>query len=232
MKKINAIGYIRVSTFLQAAEGISLDAQKEKIKQWADLNDAILIKIYTDNGISGTKDNRPGFQAAFEAAIKYEAAFVVYSLSRFCRTTKDTIRYSDQLRKAGANLVSISEQIDTTTAAGKMVFRLMAVLNEFEVDQISERTKAALNYRKSQGKKLGGDVPYGYRADSGGVLSKNPEEQKIIKEIMNKLGSGDNYSQIARYLNGKEYPTKKGSKWYPQTVKNVIGYQLSLKNSG
>jgi len=118
------------------------------------------------------------------------------------------------------------------TLVKAQIQQLTKKVNEFEVDQISERTKAALNYRKSQGKKLGGDVPYGYRADSGGVLSKNPEEQKIIKEIMNKLGSGDNYSQIARYLNGKEYPTKKGSKWYPQTVKNVIGYQLSLKISG
>jgi len=76
---------------------------------------------------------------------------VVYSLSRLSRSTKDTLQIAEKLDKAGADLVSLSEQIDTTSASGKMVFRLMAVLNEFERDQISERTSAALQHKKAKG---------------------------------------------------------------------------------
>lgn len=218
-----AIGYVRVSTFRQADEGISIDAQKQKIKQWCDLNNAKLLEIFSDNGISGSSNNRPGFQAALDAAIKHQGIFVCYSMSRFYRGTIQTLRLTEQLEKAGADLVFINEQIDTCSPGGKMVFRIMAALNEFEVDQIRERTKMALDYRKSQGKKLGGDVPFGYDADSEGYLSENPTEQNVIKIIRKQLGShGLNYSQMAAYLNKNKHLTKRGLKWYPQTVKNVV----------
>jgi site-specific DNA recombinase len=65
----------------------------------------------------------------------------VYSLSRLARSTKGTLAIPDRLQKADADLVSLSEKLDTNSAAGKMVFRMLAVLEEFESDQISERTK-------------------------------------------------------------------------------------------
>ncbi|MEE9311133.1 MAG: recombinase family protein [Planctomycetota bacterium] len=79
----------------------------------------------------------------------------VYSLSRLCRSTKDAINISEQLDKSGADLVSLSERLDTTSASGKMIFRMLAVLSEFERDQISERTKAALAHKKSLGQRVG-----------------------------------------------------------------------------
>src|SRR6185295_927090 len=107
-------------------------------------------------------DNRPALQAALEAACRGKAALVVYSLSRLARSTRDAIGMSERLHKAGADLVSLSERIDTTTAAGKMVFRMLAVLAEFERDQIAERTKGALSHMRNQGKRISGKIPYGY----------------------------------------------------------------------
>lgn len=130
-----AIGYVRVSTEDQATEGVSLDAQKAKLAAWCLAND------YELSG--GRADNRPGLQSAIEEACKTKSALVVYSLSRLARSTKDTIAIDEQLDKAGADLVSLSEKIDTTSAAGKMIFRMLAVMAEFEKDQISERTKMA-----------------------------------------------------------------------------------------
>lgn len=69
-------------------------------------------------------------------------------MSRLARSTRDAITTSERLDKAGAALVSLSEKIDTTTAAGKMVFRMLAVLAEFERDQISERTTTAMQHKK------------------------------------------------------------------------------------
>lgn len=129
-----AIGYIRVSTEQQAEEGVSLAAQKAKIAAWCEINDYELANVFVDAGISGkSMDKRQGLRDAL-AAVKKGGVLVVYSLSRLARSTKDTLAISEQLGKAGADLVSLSEKIDTTGAAGKMMFRMLAVLAEFERD--------------------------------------------------------------------------------------------------
>jgi len=112
MKK--AIGYLRVSTAGQATDGVSLDAQRERIEAWAKAHDFELLGIQRDAGISGGKaSNRPGLQKALDLACKERAALVVYSLSRLARSTRDALEISARLDKAGADLVSLSESIDT-----------------------------------------------------------------------------------------------------------------------
>lgn len=219
---LQAVGYVRVSSAKQAEEGVSIEAQKEKIKQWIKLNDAKLIDIFEDNGITGKTTNRPGFQEALELVIKEKAVLICYSLSRLSRSTKDMLQIGAKLEKAGAELVSLQEQINTTTAAGKMVFRMLAVLNEFEIDLISERTKSALAYLKKQGKKTGGIVPFGWNVDETGKLHKNPSEQKVIKKIMNLHNGGMKFQTIGNHLNERGITTKTGKRWYAQSVKNVV----------
>jgi len=221
-KQLLAVGYIRVSTNGQVENGISLQAQHAKIRAWAEANDAELLNIFNDEGLSGSNTDRPGLQQALQLVIERKAALVVYSLSRFSRSTRDTLQIAESLNKAGADLVSLSERIDTITAAGKMLFRLMSVLNEFETDQISERTRMALAHRRAQGKKLGGIVPYGYTADSEGMLTKDVVEQGVIERIVKRREQGWTLDRITRYLNGKDIPTKMGKQWYSQTVLNVI----------
>lgn len=221
---MKAIGYIRVSTAGQAEDGVSLEAQKAKIRAWAQANDAELVHIFEDQGISGTKGDRPGLLGALEYATHHKAALIVYSLSRLSRSTRDTLEIAENLDKANADLVSLSEKIDTTTAAGKMVFRMLAVLNEFERDQISDRTKAALSYKKANREKTGGLVPYGFKVDSEGHLHEDQTEQEVINRILELRAKGWNYSAISRELNRLGYKTKTGKTWYPQQVKNVINY--------
>ncbi len=218
-----AVGYVRVSSPGQASNGISLEAQREKIKKWADLHDARLLVIESDEGVSGSKvDKRPGFQRAMDMAINKNAALVVYNLSRFARNLRETLAQAEKLRQGGGDLVSLSEQIDTTTAAGKMVFNMTAVLNQFYIDQTSEATKSALDQRRSQGKKTGGFVPFGYTADKDGTLQPSPKEQQVIKRITRYRRIGKRYSWIANRLNELGIPTKRGRQWAIQTVKNVI----------
>lgn len=159
---MNVIGYVRVSTDEQVREGLSLEAQKSKIEAWAHAMDFKLIVLEEDAGISGKSiAAREGLKRALELACSKKAALVVYSLSRLSRSTRDTLMVADRLDKAGADLISLSERIDTTTAAGKMVFRMLAVLNEFERDQISERTSAILQHKKSKLEAYS-PTPYGY----------------------------------------------------------------------
>ena len=224
---MKAIGYIRVSTTGQADEGVSLDAQRAKIQAWCSINDYELGEVFTDAGISGKRaDNRPGLQDALEAACKARgAALVVYSLSRLARSTKDAIAIAEQLDKAGADLVSISEKIDTTTAAGKMIFRMLAVLAEFERDLVSERTVAALAHMRSEGKRIS-RTPFGFDlADDGTTLVENLAEQAVIADILAMRGRGMSFPKIARSLTERGIPTKRGkggTQWNQATINGLV----------
>ncbi len=220
---MKAVGYIRVSTSSQAEDGVSLAAQRAKIEAWATLNGYEMAGVFEDAGISGSKaSNRPGLQAAIDAACTEKGALVVYSLSRLARSTRDALSISEKLDAAGADLVSLSEKIDTTSAAGKMLFRLMAVLAEFERDQISERTRAAMQYLKSQGRYTGGLVKYGFKVGEEGKLIEEPGEQAIMarsRELVGEQGMG--LRAAARVLNSEGHRSRAGNEFQATQVKQM-----------
>lgn len=234
-----AIGYARVSTEGQATEGVSLDAQRAKIEAWCNANDCRLAGIFVDAGLSGGRaDNRPELQKALAAVcekprrIKARGkssgdnggrVLIVYSLSRLARSVRDTIQIADRLDKAGADMVSLSEKIDTTSAAGRMVFRMLAVLAEFERDLVSERTSAALQHMRSQNKRVGG-VPYGWDLSADGVtLTESPAEQQTINEMVAWRQSGLTLQAIADRLIERKIVAKSGKhRWHSKVVMDVI----------
>jgi site-specific DNA recombinase len=221
MKK--AIGYIRVSTERQAKEGVSLDAQRAKIEQWCAYTNCELVQIFVDEGISGyTMKRRPGLLKAL-AAVQKDMAIVVYSLSRLARSTRDTLDIADTLSKRGADLVSLSEKLDTTGAAGKMMFRMLAVLAEFERDVTSDRTVTALAHKKAKGEKYA-CTPFGF-SENRGKLKQDETEAQVIADMVIKRAAGSSYAEIAGYLNQAGIPGKKGGKWHPSTVRYVINRQ-------
>jgi site-specific DNA recombinase len=215
-----AIGYIRVSTDKQATEGVSLEAQAAKIRAWTAFNDYRLVAIHSDEGLSGSGTaKRPELQKALQAATK-GTALVVYSLSRLSRSVEDTLRISRDLDKVGADLVSLSEKIDTTGAAGRMIFNMLAVLAQFERDQIAERTQAALRHKKATGK-VYSPLPYGFEAMNG-ALVEVAAEADVVAEIVEARGAGQTLQQIANSLNRRGIPTKKGREWAPATIHYLI----------
>ncbi len=170
--------------------------------------------VFIDAGISGSKTtNRPQLRAALDSVCHDSGALVVYSLSRLARSTKDALLISERLSKAGADLVSLSESIDTTTAAGKMVFRMLAVLAEFERDLISERTSAALAHKKSKGERVG-QVPFGYDLAGDRVsLVRNRREQAVLGKLRRMRRAGWTWKRIAGELNARGIRTKSGKRW-------------------
>lgn len=215
-----AIGYVRVSTEKQVEEGVSIDAQISKINAWASLNDYELIHIYKDEGISGSSLNkREGMSEALKH-IKKGMAFVCYSLSRISRDTVDTIKISREIEQKGADLVSLSEKIDTTGASGKMIFNMLAVLNQFERDQVSERTQVAMQFKKAQNQSYS-PTPYGYNK-KGKNLVINEQEALNIRNIQKMFADGKGYAEIARILNAQNILTKTGKSWKSNTVFYLI----------
>jgi DNA invertase Pin-like site-specific DNA recombinase len=211
-----------VSTEDQAREGVSLEAQEAKIRAWADLNGYDDVEVFVDAGISGSRaDNREGLQDAL-SAIRKGDALIVYSLSRLARSTKDTLEISELLMNKGTDLVSLSEKIDTTTAAGRMVFRMLAVLGEFERDQLAERTRGAMAYKKSKGELIGA-IPYGCTlGPDGKTLLENPEEQEVIQAARELKASGVSLRTIARSLADRGFKARNRKQFDPKQIQRML----------
>ena len=212
-----AIGYIRVSTEKQANEGVSLEAQEAKIVTWCKANGYELVQVYVDAGISGKRmDTRKELLAAL-ASLKKGMALVSYSLSRLARSTKDALAIGEAVAKKKADMVSLTEQIDTTTAAGKMMFQMLSVLAEFERNLVAERTTNALQHKKRSGQKYTNQTPYGFEAIEGRLVEVK-QEAEVVAEIQAARSSGSTLQSIADNLNGRGIPTKTGKTWAPATI--------------
>lgn len=216
-----AIGYARVSTTDQAEFGISLDAQTDRIRAWCLSNNYELGGMYVDRGLSGGRsDNRPALQEALHS-IKEGDSLVVYSLSRLARSTRDTLMIAETLERRGADLVSLSERIDTTSSTGKMVFRMLAVLSEFERDVISERTSMAMKHLRSMGKYTGGFQPYGYR-NVDGVLEEIPHEMEVVRIVHRLREDGLSLRRICGWLLANAFYTRTGREFQPIQVARIL----------
>ena len=218
-----AVGYVRVSTTAQAEEGVSLDAQCARIAAWAEQHGRELVGLHADEGISGKRaDNRAGLQAAIAQAEATGAALVVYSLTRLARSTRDALEIAERLESAGADLVSLSEQIDTTSACGKMVFRMLAVLSEFERDLTSERTRGALAHKRAKGERVT-RAEYGFDVAPDGVrLVRNEREQAGIARMRVLRAEGLSLRAVGERLTAEGFTPKSGGAWHAKVVRDVL----------
>ena len=219
------VGYIRVSTDEQVKSGISLDVQDSKIRDYAKLNDFDLSKVIHDEGESGKDLKRPGMEEVIQLVISRKIdGIIVYKLDRLSRKVIDTLNLIEQFDRHGIAFHSITEHIDTKTAMGKFFITILSALAQMERDMISERTKTALNYKRSKGG-LAGGIPYGYTSKGEkkeSVLIKDDMEQKILRTILEAHNAGGSYNKIANELNRQGIPSRCNGKWYPQTIKSII----------
>lgn len=223
MKK--AIGYCRVSTQGQVEDGVSLQAQEERIRSWCDFHGYELAQIYKDAGISGSKiSNRQGLRSALKEC-RRDDVLIVYSLSRLSRSLHDLLDITKQLERKKVDLASLTEKIDTTSAYGRAFFQISGVFHELERNLIADRTRSALAYKRSQGQKTGGvHTEYGKDLDEAtGLLMDNKAEQKIIRNIRSLRDKGYTLQSICRFLEEHGVLTKTGkATWNPKTVSYIL----------
>ena len=220
---MKAFGYCRVSTTEQQDEGVSLLHQQERIGAWAKANGHELAGMFVEARSGGRADNRPELKKAVAEAGREGGILVVYSLSRFSRSVRDTLALADQLEKSGANLASLSESLDTSNAVGRMFFQLMSVLSEFERNQLRQRTTSAMSHLRQHNKRISHKIPMGYDLATDGVLLvPNEQEQATIARIVERRASGMTLGAVARSMEVEGVPTKFGGKWKPQTVLAIL----------
>jgi len=216
-----AIGYVRVSTQEQATHGYSLDAQIDKIKAYASLYDIDLIDIVIDGGVSAKSLNREGLQNVLQMLDSGKAdAVIIFKLDRLTRSVTDwNTLIADYFTKHA--LLSVSDQIDTRTAAGRLCLNVLMSVAQWEREAIGERTSTALRQKQSQGQHVGSPA-YGYEMLDK-QLVKVASEYEAIALVKEMKANGCTLQQIADELNAQNIKTKRGGYWYPTTVKNILG---------
>jgi DNA invertase Pin-like site-specific DNA recombinase len=221
------MGYVRVSSDEQVTNGVSLDAQEEKIRAYCKAKDWDLVEVIRDEGISAKNLKRPGLQSILARIPKRNGkrgfdGIIVIKLDRLTRAVGDLAYLNKLFEVHRVAFIAVQEAVDTSTASGKLFHNIIACLSEWERGVISERTRDALRYKRSKGERVG-EVPYGYRVtDDGMTLEPILEEQQNLNKIRTLRESALSYSKIADHLNSQGIGTKKGFIWYPESVRSVL----------
>lgn len=221
--KRKVVGYCRVSTEEQSREGLSLELQRHKIEAYCELNDLELVRVEEDRGISAKNiTGRPGFQRALEAVYAGDAdGLVCWKLDRAFRSTTDALTVAERLNKAGKALHSITEQLNTQSAIGEFFFTLMASLAQMERRLIGERTAAAMQRLKEQGKFTGGEAPFGYRHVAGELIP-DAEEQRVIAKVRRLRRKKYSIRRIVKALADDGCVNRKGRPFTKTAVERII----------
>ena len=218
------VAYLRVSTDKQADHGVSLDAQRAKVEAYASLYDLELVAVEVDAGASAKSlSGRPALSRALSMLEAGEAdALLVVKLDRLTRSVRDLGELVDRFQAGGWALLSVSEQVDTRTAGGRLVLNVLASVSQWEREAIGERTSAALAHKRANGEKTGGAVPFGSRLAADGIhLEPEPSEQEALELIKALRADGVSLRAIAAHLNQAGVPAR-GKRWHATTVARIV----------
>lgn len=217
-------GYVRVSTSEQVTEGMSLEAQESKIRAWADANDATVVEIVREEGVSGSKllaDRPEGKRIAklLEARRPGTDAVVVVRMDRLGRDAAEQIALLKRFRTGKVGVVAIAQKIDLATPHGRAMAQIGAIFSELERALIAERTQETLADMKAKGR-VYNHAPFGWDAD-GDFLVPNPTEQTSLARLVDLRGQGLGYHKVAAVLNEEGHQTKRGAPWQAMSVRNI-----------
>ena len=211
-EKVKVYTYTRVSTAMQI-DGYSLDAQKTRMKTFADYNDYVIAGEYEDAGKSGKSiEGRSGFNHMMDdiRSNKDGVSFVlVFKLSRFGRNAADVLNSLQMMQDFGVNLICVEDGIDSSKEAGKLMISVLSAVAEIERENILVQTMEGRRQKAREGRWNGGFAPYGYKLVNGELIIAE-DEAEIIRIIFDKyIHTNMGVNGVADYLNTHGYKKKK-----------------------
>lgn len=212
MKKKECYIYTRVSTSMQV-DGYSLDAQKDKLRKYADFQDMVIVGEYSDEGKSGKSvEGRPEFLQMLrdiEEGKDHVSFVLVFKLSRFGRNAADVLTSLQKMQDFGVNLICVEDGIDSSKDSGKLMISVLSAVAEIERENILVQTMEGRRQKAREGKWNGGFAPYGYKLVDG-ELEIAEDEAEIIRLIFDKyINTTMGVNGIAAWLNQQGYQKKK-----------------------
>lgn len=215
------IGYCRVSTDEQVTTGVSLTAQRERVTAFAIATERRVDEIIIDEGFSAKTLRRPGIEKVL-AQVKAGAvsALIVPKLDRLTRSVRDLANLLDLFSKYDADLISVSESLDTSSAAGRMVVHMLGILAQWEREVIGERTATALGHKR-RNCRVYGPTPYGFRR-LGDAIIPDPALQPALTLIRTLDRESRSLRKIAASLTSAGYPPPRGKLWRASSVQAIL----------
>lgn len=201
--------YIRVSTQEQKLHGISLDAQRDKLTEYAEKHGLKIVAWYEDEGVSGRKliKNRPALQKMLNDAQAGKFDRIIFiKLDRFFRSVAE---YHECMKKIDPVLwTATEEKYDLTTANGRAFVNMKLTIAELEADQTGERIDLVNEYKVKTGQALTGSRSQGYghtvkNIDGFKRVIKDPETAHIVEDYINHFLSHQNKRQAHIYVKNK-----------------------------
>jgi len=222
-----AIGYARVSTWEQAAEGFSLGAQRGVIETYCRLKGLALTEIVEDPGVSASRPlaQRPGGSRLMALVESGKIGHVVFArLDRGFRDVADCLSTIETWRKREITVHFCDlggSSLDTESPHGRFLLCVLAAVSEMERNLIAERTKNVLSFKRQNGQ-IYGPEPFGYRRE-GDRLVPVSEELEALTLIRQLRAEGYSLRAIARELEKNGIPTKRGGvRWSPEAIRKIL----------
>ena len=216
-------------------DSISVETQIEECKKKISLSEE--YEIFIDKGFSGKSTERPDFQRMLLKVKNGEISkIVIYKYDRISRSMYDFVNMQKEFEKYNTHLVSVTENIDTTTTQGKAMVNILMTFAEMERETIQKRIKDNYYSRGEKGFYLGGYAPFGYNkvdtyknGKKTYTFEEKPNESCILKQMYIDYVNGKSLSEIARELNDKNVPTRRKRPWNENCISRMLKSPVYVK---
>jgi site-specific DNA recombinase len=222
------VAYVRVSTQDQATEGVSLNAQEARIGAYCAAMGFDVSEVIRDAGESAKSLQRPGM-ATVLAGIRDGSIerVVVLKLDRLTRSMRDLANLLELFPKANAALVSVTENLDTASACGRMFVNLLGLMAQWERERIGENTATALSHKR-QRRTAYGVTPFGFKRVEDALIPE-PREQAALDEAARMDRAGASFREIAARLTEIGVMPHRGKAWHASSVRAMLRSRIAME---